>query len=54
MLIHDYLEYWAQREPDRVVITDGEQSMSRAEFLASEESPEAAEVRVGPGAAGSA
>ena len=32
MLIHDYLEYWTQRDPDQVLITDGTQSLSRAEF----------------------
>lgn len=34
MLIHDYLDYWTQRDPDGVVITDGKQSLSRAEFQA--------------------
>jgi fatty-acyl-CoA synthase len=32
VLIHDYLDYWTEREPDRVVITDGEKSLTRAEF----------------------
>jgi acyl-CoA synthetase (AMP-forming)/AMP-acid ligase II len=34
VLIHDYLDYWADREPDRMLITDGKQSLTRAEFSA--------------------
>ena len=34
VLIHDYLDYWTLRDPDRVLLTDGEQSLTRAEFSA--------------------
>lgn len=34
MLIHDYLDYWTLRDPDRILITDGDQSLTRAEFSA--------------------
>jgi acyl-CoA synthetase (AMP-forming)/AMP-acid ligase II len=34
MLIHDYLDYWSQRDPDREAIVDGERSWSRAELSA--------------------
>ena len=34
MLIHDYLDYWATRDPDREVLTDGTVSWSRAELVA--------------------
>jgi acyl-CoA synthetase (AMP-forming)/AMP-acid ligase II len=34
MLIHDYLDYWSQRDSDREAITDGELSWSRAELSA--------------------
>ena len=34
MHIHDYLDYWTLREPDRMLITDGTQSLTRAEFSA--------------------
>ena len=34
MLIHDYLDFWCQRAPDRTLISDGSGSMSRADFAA--------------------
>jgi len=34
VLIHDYLDYWAGRDPDRMLITDGTRSLTRAEFSA--------------------
>ena len=34
MLIHDYLDYWTLRDPGRVLITDGKQELTRAEFSA--------------------
>jgi acyl-CoA synthetase (AMP-forming)/AMP-acid ligase II len=34
VLIHDYLDYWTRREPDRMLVTDGKQSLTRAEFSA--------------------
>ncbi len=34
MLIHDYLDYWTLRDPERVLITDGKQELTRAEFSA--------------------
>ncbi len=32
MFFHDYLDYWARRDPDAVLITDGKQTVTRAEF----------------------
>jgi fatty-acyl-CoA synthase len=34
VLIHDYLDYWTVRDPDRILITDGVRSLTRAEFSA--------------------
>lgn len=34
MLIHDYLDYWTLRDPERMLITDGTQELTRAEFSA--------------------
>ena len=32
MLIHDHLDYWTRRDPDAVLIADGQRSLTRAEF----------------------
>jgi acyl-CoA synthetase (AMP-forming)/AMP-acid ligase II len=34
MLVHDYLDYWSQRDPNREALTDAARSWSRAELSA--------------------